>query len=533
VTDTTPTAADGGTARLAELCACLSLASDLAVGQAFEAGLRSTLIAVALAAELGLDEAECSDVYYLTLLRMAGCTATPEMSDQVGDLQALGARFDTAGADFGNKREAMPLILRHVTEGESPLGKVRGIARMMTMRPSQMAAGHRAHCEVAEHLADAMGATPQVRASLAYTYERWDGSGTPDGVRGDSIPLPVRIATVAYHAEAQHRVGGPPHAAEVVRKRAGGPLDPSIAAVFADEAEALLAPLDAPSPWGVLLDAEPGPPRMTDAVGVDVAAAVLGDFAEASPWMKGHGRRVAALAGRAAEGAGLRADDVADVRRAGHVHDVGQLAASMYALDRPGPLTDTEWDAVRLHAYHTERIVSRAAALRGAATLAGLHHERCDGSGYHRQAAGNSITFGAGLVGAADVFDAICSDRPHRGARTESDAAAALTSMARDGLLAAEAVEAILAAADQPAPNLPSRAAQAGLTEREAEVLGTVARGLSIKQAARLLDLSPKTVDAHLQKVYPKLGVSTRAAATLRAVELGLLDGHLAVSPSA
>jgi HD-GYP domain-containing protein (c-di-GMP phosphodiesterase class II) len=520
-----------GGARLAELCGTLSLASDLAVGVDFEAGIRSTLLAVGLADALGLDAPARADVFYLNLLRMSGCTASPEMADFVGDLQALGALFDQAGADFGDRRRAMPLMLRHVTAGESPLGKVRNLARMMTMRPSMMEGVHRAHCEVAEHLATSMGATAAVRDALGFTYERYDGSGTPNGVKGDGIPLIVRIVSVAYHAEAQHRLGGAGLAAQVARDRAGTALDPEIAEAFAARADDLVAVLDGPSPWTALLEAEPGPPRTTDDAGVDAAAAVLGDFAEPLPWMKGHGRRVADLAGRAAAHAGLAAGEVADVRRAGHVHDVGHLADSLIGLDRAGALTDVEWDAVRLHAHHTERIVSRATPLRRAARIAGHHHERADAGGYHRQLVSAVLPLESSIVAVADVFDALRSDRPHRSARSDAEAADIVETMAKNGALDRAAVDAVLAAAEQRTSPPVSRPRPAALTDRETEVLAAVARGLSIKQAAILLELSPKTVDAHLQKIYPKLGVSTRAAATLCAVELGLVNGRRTLEP--
>ncbi len=100
-------------------------------------------------------------------------------------------------------------------------------------------------------------------------------------------------------------------------------------------------------------------------------------------------------------------------------------------------------------------------------------------------------------------------------------AADELCQEAEKGRLAPEAVNAVLTAAGQ--PRAPVRR-PAGLSERECEVLGLLARGLATKQVARQLGISPKTCDHHIQRLYGKAGVSTRAGATLFALEHGLVN---------
>jgi HD-GYP domain-containing protein (c-di-GMP phosphodiesterase class II)/DNA-binding CsgD family transcriptional regulator len=510
-------------ARLAELCGVLSLASDLAVGQRLESGIRTTLLASRLADELGLSETEQADVYYLSLLRMAGCTATPELADTMGDLRALGARFDEAAADFGDRRRAMPLMLRHLTEGHSAVTKVRNVGRALSLRPSVMREGHRSHCEVAKVLGERLGASPGVLHALDFTYERWDGTGTPDGRAGEDLPIESRVATAAYHAEMLYRLGGPDGARTAMNDRAGRAVDPGIAAVLDRRAADVFSILDGDAPWAALLDAEPGPHRLADAGAVDEAAVALGDFSEALGWMKGHGRRVASLADAAARSLDLSPGDVDAARRAGQLHDIGNVAVSIVSLDKAGPLGELEWDHVRLHAYQSEQLVARAEPLRAPARIAGMHHERPDGSGYHRQLGAQGVPMAARVVAAADVYDAMVCRRPHRPAVAAELAAVELEAMGRSGSLDATAVSSVLASAGhrvQPR----STVWPLGLTDREVDVLRSVGSGLSIKQAAQALCVSPKTIDTHLQRIYPKLGVSTRAAATLRAVEHGLLD---------
>ena len=187
---------------------------------------------------------------------------------------------------------------------------------------------------------------------------------------------------------------------------------------------------------------------------------------------------------------------------------------------RPGALGADALEQVRLHPYQTERCLSRSPFLRALAPVAGAHHERLDRSGYHRGSPGADLTMPARVLAAADVFAALCEPRPHRSARGPEAAAAVLTDEANAGRLDPDAVTAVIEAAGQPAPRVER---PAGLTDREAEVLGMLARGLQTRQVAHELGISVKTADRHVQNTYAKIGVSTRAAATLFAMEHGII----------
>ena len=237
--------------------------------------------------------------------------------------------------------------------------------------------------------------------------------------------------------------------------------------------------------------------------------------------MVGHSNHVATLAGDAAALAGLGAGDVSDIRRAGWVHDLGRVAVSAATWGRRGPLSRDEWEGVRLHPYHTERILDGARSLAAIRAVAILHHERLDGSGYTRAAPAGLLSLGARLLATADVYAAMTEPRPHRTPHERDAAAAALRSEARAGRLDGGAVEAVLAAAGQRPRRRPE--AVAGLTAREIEVLGLVARGRTNREIAEELVVSLKTVDAHVQHVYAKAQVRTRAGATVFAMEHGML----------
>jgi DNA-binding NarL/FixJ family response regulator len=124
------------------------------------------------------------------------------------------------------------------------------------------------------------------------------------------------------------------------------------------------------------------------------------------------------------------------------------------------------------------------------------------------------------VLAAADVYHAMCEPRAHREALAPEAAAEELGREASAGRLDADVVTALIEVVGERAPRLDR---PAGLTEREAEVIGMLARGLMTKQVARALGISAKTADTHIQNAYRKLDVSTRAAATLFAIEHGLV----------
>jgi HD-GYP domain-containing protein (c-di-GMP phosphodiesterase class II) len=498
--------------------ATLCLATDLATGLPFEHGLQSTLVAMRLAEELAVDAETASQTYSACLLFYAGCTADAELAAELfpGDIHV-----HLTPAMFGSRAEILRATARAlVPPGSAGPARAARVARVLP----RAVRTHRRHaaaiCEVGQMLTDRLGLPATVRALFAHLTERWDGKGEPAGLAGDELPLPVRIVHVARDAAFHTLAGGPEHAARVVRERAGGAFDPAIAAALADGAAELLAVDPEASAWEETLAREPAPRPGLDGEALDVALAAMGDFADlASPCFAGHSAGVAELAGEAARCAGLAEADVALVRRAAHVHDLGRVAVPPRIWLEDRPLTADEWERVRLHPYHTERVLSRSTALAALAPVASAHHERLDGSGYHRGAAAAALPATARLLAAADAYHAMTEPRAHRPALPRASAAETLGAEARAGRLDPAAVAAVLEAAGQRAPRLER---PAGLTEREAQVVGLLARGLQTKQVARALEISPKTADRHVQNAYAKIGVSTRAAATLFAMEHGL-----------
>jgi DNA-binding CsgD family transcriptional regulator len=231
---------------------------------------------------------------------------------------------------------------------------------------------------------------------------------------------------------------------------------------------------------------------------------------------------VSRLAERAARCAGLDDEAATDLRRAALVHDLGRTGIPNGIWDKPGRLSFAEWERIRLHPYLSERILIRATPLARLAPLAGSHHERLDGSGYYRASRAALLPMSACILAASDVYQAMTQPRPHRPALSDTRAAAALQQEADEGRLDWRAVRAVIEAAglhNRP----PRRAWPAGLTEREVEVLRLISRGHPNRVVAQQLGISAKTVGRHIDNLYVKIGVSSRAAAALFAMEHDLL----------
>jgi HD-GYP domain-containing protein (c-di-GMP phosphodiesterase class II) len=295
-----------------------------------------------------------------------------------------------------------------------------------------------------------------------------------------------------------------------------------VSAALCADPERILGGLDSAHSWSAVIDAEPALRVTLTGEEFDQALRAIADFVDLkSPYTLGHARAVAELAAATAAHLELPEDESRLLRRAGLVHDLGRLGVSNAIWDKPGPLGAGEWERVRMHPYLTERMLHQSAALAPLAEIAVQHRERLDGSGYPRGLSGGAIARPARILGAVDAYQSMLEPRPYRPPLSAEQAAAELQADARAGKLDAEAVAAVLAAAGHSVGR--RREWPAGLTTREVDVLRLVARGLSSKQIAAELVITPKTARNHIEHIYTKIDASSRVAASLFATEHGLL----------
>ena len=503
--------------------ATLALAQDNAFGQPLESQLRSCLLADWLAGTAGYDDDLRATIHWVALLRYVGCTGhTHEVASVFGDDLAI--RAQTLVHDAGDPAEVMRDVLAYATAAHPPEEHGAIVAAITAGAHDWAVLNFTSGCEAGDQLAARLGMSDEVREALGHTFERWSGTGFPRHVAGEAIPLAMRVVHLTHDVEAIARRISPQAAIEAVRDRSGRTYDPALADLVLAHGDEWLRRLEKVEPWDAVLEAEPTPHRILVDADLDEALLVMADFVDVkSPFYVGHSRRCADLVADAAGHLGLDAAAVLDARRASLVHELGMTAISNAILDKPSALTRAERDRMQTHTLLTEQMLRRSGGLRGLSAVASAHHERCDGTGYHKGLRADGLSVVGALLAAAEIYVSLTTDRADRPATSAETAAAELRRQVELGALERDAVEAVLAAGGHE-PRRAARASNpAGLTDREVEVLRLAARGLTTKQIGEELFLSPKTVDHHIQHVYTKIGVSTRAAATLWGVQHGVV----------
>jgi HD-GYP domain-containing protein (c-di-GMP phosphodiesterase class II) len=506
--------------RLNELLVALSLATDLGLGQPPEHMLRAARLSMRLGERLGLETEELATLYDVSILTYVGCPVYGNESalifgDDI-DFRAHSYDIDFAGVP------GMTYMLKRAGAG-SPAGvRAQRAAKLLVTGARGVVELMATHCSAAGFLAQRLGLNESVQSGVEQSYARWDGRGVPGGVGGKALALSARISHVANTCEVFHRTAAVDEAVAVVTARSGTHFDPEVVVAVRSAPQELFAGLDDDTA-DAFLNAEPLQRLPLTEEALEVALEAIADFCDLRcSYFAGHARGTADLASAAATVLNLPEADVTLTRRAALVHDVGRFGVPALVWNTPGPLSHRDWERVRMHSYYVERIFSRPEPLRRVGLLAATHHERMDGSGYHRGIGGVMMSSPARILAAADAYHAMTQDRPHRRALSPAAAALELRQDADSGRLDPAATAAVLEAAGasagrgRPAPH-------GGLTARETEILGLLARGEANKTIARQLVISPKTVSNHVEHIYAKLHVSNRAAAAMVAMQHGLV----------
>lgn len=480
-----------------EVLSCLSVAGGLSMGLPADHGARVAVLADRIAGAAGSAPADRGAAVVAALLRWTGCTANAsEFAHLLGDDVRGRATLVSEGAEAFTLRQQTRL------HQEAPL--------LAT-----------AHCEVAQRLADRLGATAPVIDALGAVFEQWDGDGFPDGLAGARLPAAQRLVMVAGDLEVMLRLAGPAATRRHLLRSAGRRHDPRIAELAVDLLPNLVTELDDVDVWDLLPGTAAAHGFRQRHLLASVALLALADFADLKlPWNAGMSRRAAQLA--AAVAAEVGGDGAVEPARAAVlVHGIGRAAVSNALWELPRPLHRAEWEQIRLVPYHTERCLDRAGGLASLCRAATLAFERLDGSGYYRGLAGSRLDTVARTVQASVAYAAMTAGRPWRTALGPDRAAAELVADAGAGRLDPQVVRA-LGRIDGLVVGVADRGSE--LTAREEEVLRYLAAGHTNRMIAQRLFISPKTVSRHLEAVYRKLDVRSRAGATLAAMEHGLVQ---------
>ena len=446
--------------RLSEVVGALTHVLDIAEGQPEGHAMRTCVIGMGVANELGLDDAQKSDLYYALLLKDLGCSSnsaqiselfgaddlTVKRSFKVHDLDAAGdgIRFvlSTAGS-------AAPLHqrLKHVWN-VSVGGETRELFELRSERGAS--------------IAREIGLSAATSEGIRALDEHWDGRGHPYGLAGAQIPLHARIVGLAQTVEVFTARWGAYAARGMARDRAGTWFDPAVVAAFerVQAKPGFWEDVEGPDPACVVSALEPADRVATaDEERLDRIAEAFARVIDAkSPWTWCHSTRVRDLAVGAAHALHAAPDAVRALGRAALLHDLGKLAVSNRILDKQSRLTDAELAAVRTHPAHTQHILERIAPFAEFAELAGAHHERLDGNGYHRGVGGFELTEEARVLAVADRYEALTAHRPYREGMPPERAMEILWDDAGIGVCT-DAVEALEAFLESPAGTALSRPA--------------------------------------------------------------------------
>jgi HD-GYP domain-containing protein (c-di-GMP phosphodiesterase class II) len=376
--------------RAAELVGALSLATDLGTGQPLEHALRTAVLAVRLGELAGASAQELADTYYVALLHASGCTSNSHEATQLfgEDIMHRAAFFLIDPAD---PEQVLAFYRNHVGPGRPAEVRERMIEAALS-NPTRARESFAAMCEVAQRFARWLELGPGAEAALEYVFARWDGKGPPGGVGGEALPLAARLLHVARDYSLFLSAAGSDDARDVLVRRAGTAYDPRLAELGTRNFDDVCASLDDSRMWEHALESEPFPQVRLVGDAIDAGFAAFAALTGLkSPWLREHSTRVADLAEAAAWRLGLPAEEVAFLRRAALAADLGRVGVSNAIWEKPGPLGFGEWERVRLHPHFTERAFAQSKVLAPVGLLAGSHHERLDGSGYHHGLRGPAL----------------------------------------------------------------------------------------------------------------------------------------------
>lgn len=405
--------------RLAELLGALSHALDLVEGQPAGHCVRCCWIGVQIGQEIGLSEAEIWELFYTLLLKDAGCSSNAARICQLYLTDDLGFKRDFKTID-GSLPQALRFVLAHTGLKAGLAERFRAIINAFQTAGAAAVELVETRCQRGAQIARKMRFSENVAQGIRNLDEHWDGSGLPERLRGNAIPVFSRIALMAQVIDVFHTSSGPDAAQREVSHRSGAWFDPRLVRAFARVAmrPKFWEQLRADNLHEALYALEPAQSiRTVDEGYLDDIAAAFADVVDSkSPYTSGHSERVMWFTDLIAKNLGFSPERRRWLRRAALLHDIGKLGVSNSILDKPGKLDEEEWAAMKMHAVYSEAILSRISAFSDLAPVAAAHHERLDGKGYPRGLKGDEIVLETRIITTADIFDALTAERPYRAA---------------------------------------------------------------------------------------------------------------------
>ncbi len=437
----------GAPVGVSELVSALSYALDLAEGQPAGHSARTCLIGMRIGDALHVNPEVREALYYALLLKDAGSSANAGPIADLFGSDDRAVKQDLKTTDWTRLWDVVPYAVRNAGRGQPPLVRLHYILRIAKAGPRRAREFVRMRAERGAAIALRLG-FPQATAEAIHALdEHWDGRGHPDGGRGETIPLPARIALLAQTVDVFHVQQDLEAAFGVARRRSGTWFDPSLVDVLCAWRDDLdwwsgLLRDDLTKRIAAIQPADRG--RHLDERGIDDVAEAFAEIIDAkTPFTHRNSLLVARWATAIARKCGVGPSTERRIYRAALLHDVGNLGVSNRILMKPGRLTPDDHREIERHPIYTWEILSRVTALRDLAWTASLHHERLDGSGYPRGLDRKRLDLPARILAVADAYVAMISNRPHRESLPPEVAVALLLGEGGDDRFDARVVQAL------------------------------------------------------------------------------------------
>lgn len=407
--------------RMAEVVAALSHALDLSTGQPVGHSVRTCILGMRIAGEIGLCGELLNDLYYALLLKDAGCSSNASLIYRTIGSDELKAKRDVKTTDWSRLGwETLQYALSHVATGKPFVERVRTLLKVAVTQKQHAHTVTKIRCERGASLARLIGLREATAEGIGGLDEQWNGAGNPNGLKGREIPLLSRIMLLAQTLEVFFAAHGPDTAVRIARERSKRWFDPSLVTAttsLANRGE-LWAGLDLGTDFSLALQMDiEGKTMLPGDTTLDSICLAFAQIVDAkSPFTFRHSNGVANAAVAIGQTLGLDPARILFLRHAALLHDLGKLGVPNTILEKPGKLDAEEWQALRLHPYHTWKVLNGISGFGELSEVAASHHEKLDGTGYFRGLQADSLPTDTRILVVADIFDALSAKRPYRDA---------------------------------------------------------------------------------------------------------------------
>jgi putative nucleotidyltransferase with HDIG domain len=405
--------------QLSEIISALSYALDLTEGQAMGHSVRTCMIGMRIAQQAGIVAGDQADLYYVLLLKDAGCSSNSSRLFHILNTDEIRAKRDVKTTDWTRVGwESLHYALTHVATGSPFLERAQRLFQVAATQQQDSCDLVKIRCERGAHIARKLGFSDAVADGIHGLDEHWNGRGYPGGLRGEEIPLFSRVANLSQTLDVFYSARGPEAAMDAAERRSGRWFDPQLvrAAACLSKTGELWNGLEDGDIMAKVQALEPAQRRLkVNDDAIDNICLAFADVIDAkSPFTYRHSSGVAEAALEIARWFGMNPRQMKLLRRAALLHDIGKLSVPNTILEKPAKLTADEWKVVHDHPFYTLEILKRIPGFEGLSEDASAHHERLDGSGYWRGWNSDNLSLTARILAVADVFDALHAKRPYR-----------------------------------------------------------------------------------------------------------------------